>query len=147
MEEEGLHPLLEDEIGRVQDLYGSNAIDSRFGHSRVRICLRTRPDVARWVGKSQPVGSTPFVQCRISLEESTPAVNSWRKLQCCEWFMGNNHKRLFINVDRHSRVVEAQQSGQGTAEWSRHSRVVEMNTFEGEFPSTTNGHSLNSRCL
>ena len=35
MEEEGLHPLLEEEISRVQDLYGSNAIDSRFVHSGV----------------------------------------------------------------------------------------------------------------
>ena len=30
IEEEGLHPLLEEEIIRVQDLYGSNAIDSRL---------------------------------------------------------------------------------------------------------------------
>jgi len=39
IEEEGLHPLLEDEIGRVQELHGSNAIDSRFGHSCV--CIHT----------------------------------------------------------------------------------------------------------
>lgn len=38
IEEEGLHQLLEDEIGRVQELHGSNAIDSRFGHSGVCVC-------------------------------------------------------------------------------------------------------------
>lgn len=42
MEEEGLHPLLEEEISRVQDLYGSNAIDSRFGHSGTMVlCTAT----------------------------------------------------------------------------------------------------------
>ena len=95
----------------------------------VCIYLRTRPDVARWVGKSQPVGSTPFVQCRISLEESTPAVNNWRSYNAV------------------SGLWEITTRGCSLMLTKRHSVVVEMNTFEGEFPSTTKGHSLNSRCL